>query len=102
MSPSGTPSHITTLPTAIRRTSRTAGGDQGLRTGDTGTRERRRSAGDPLQDLGVDVEVRVHGVGVVLVLERVDQAHQLDGAVLVERDEALGPLRDRRLLDLHP
>ena len=32
--------------------------------------------GDPLEHLGVDVEVRVHVVDVVVVLERVDQPQQ--------------------------
>ena len=43
---------------------------------------------DALENLGVDVEVRVDRVDVVLVLERVDQPHQLGGAVLVERRRA--------------
>ena len=35
--------------------------------------ERARLAGDALEHLGVDVEVRVHRVDVVEVLQRVDQ-----------------------------
>ena len=57
-------------------------------------RLRPRLARDALQDLGVDVEVRVDLVGVVEVLERVDQLHQLRRALLVERDERLGALHD--------
>ncbi len=41
-----------------------------------GATSSRRSAGDPLEDLAGDVEVGVHRVDVVVVLERLDQAHQ--------------------------
>ena len=57
---------------------------------------RRRARGRPRGD----VEVRVHRVDVVVVLQRVDQPHQLRRAVLVERDERLGPLGDLGVLDL--
>src|SRR5215210_682086 len=46
-------------------------------------------AGDALEHVGVDVEVRVHRVDVVEVLQRLDQAHQLRRAVLVELDARL-------------
>ena len=41
--------------------------------------ETHAGGGYALEDLGVGVEVRVHRVDVVVVLERVDQAHQLAG-----------------------
>ena len=41
-----------------------------------------RSARHPLEHVGVDVEVRVHGADVVVLLERVDQAHQLRDLLL--------------------
>src|SRR5437773_12534265 len=57
---------------------------------------------DALEDLGVDVEVRVHRVDVVIVLERLDQPHQPGRAVLVERDARLRLLGDLGGLDLDP
>src|SRR4051794_37767597 len=57
------------------------------------------SAGDSLEDLGVDVEVRVDRVDIVLVLQGVDELQQLRGDRLVERDADLRQLRDLGRLD---
>src|SRR5215213_9425603 len=57
---------------------------------------------DALQDLGVDVEVGVDRVDVVLLLERVDEAQEPAGAVLVERHAGLGLLGHLGGLDLDP
>src|SRR5690242_6400045 len=94
---------MTTEPTAISRTRTIAGGDQDERSIPLADipGSLRISARDPLEDLRIDVEVRVDRVDVVLLLERVDQLHQLHGAGLVQRDEGLRPLGDLRLLDLH-
>src|SRR4051794_11051026 len=85
---------MTTLPTAMSATRRTDEGDQ---------RDRMAVPFLPryaLEHVSGDVEVRVDRVDVVLILEPVDQPEQLRGAVLVERDEALGPVRDLGVLDL--
>ena len=65
-------------------------------------RVREASSPNAFEDLGVDVEVRVDLVGVVEVLERVDQLHQLGRAVLVERDKGLRTLHHLRLGDFDP
>src|SRR6476646_7463480 len=102
-------------PTAISRTRKITAGDQDERSlaraytrsardfaqRNLAADRRRRSARYPLQDLGIDVEVRVHRVDVVLLLQPVDQLDQLHGAGLVQRDQGLRPLGDLGLLDLH-
>src|SRR5687768_16247389 len=95
-------SHMTMLPTAIRRTRNKAGGDHVLRTWSDVPRWAPELARDALEHVGRHVEVRVHGVHVVEVLERVDELHQLRRALLVERDERLGPLGDLGVLDRDP
>src|SRR4051794_1837195 len=57
---------------------------------------------DALQNLGVDVEVGVDRVDVVLLLERVDEAQEPAGALLVERYAGLGLLGHLGGLDLDP
>ena len=47
------------------------------------------SAGDRLQHRVGDVEVGVHVLDVVVLLERVDQPQQLAGGILLERDRVL-------------
>ena len=66
---------------------------QGARSGSSGAASAREQpagasepGGRPLEDLGVDVEVRVDRVDVVVVLERVDEAHELRGVVLLDWD----------------
>src|SRR5215217_7975258 len=88
---------MTTLPSAMRATSMSACGDHGDRR-----IARRNLPRYALEDVSGDVEVRVDGVHVVLLLERVDELDQLHGAVLVERDQALWPVGDLRLLHLDP
>src|SRR5829696_9825273 len=76
--PSGTPSHITMLPSPISSTRKIAGGDQVLRidhriprprpserAGSVARRARPALAGDALEHVGGHVEVRVHSVHVV-------------------------------------
>ena len=92
-----------TLPTAIRAIRTSEIGDQVECV--RGVRRLPPEALLPrhaFQNLGVDVEVRVHGVDVVLILERVDQPQQLAGAVLVERNARLRLLGDLGRLELHP
>src|SRR3954452_24896266 len=62
----------------------------------------RRLPRDALQNLGVDVEVGVDRVDVVLLLERVDEAQEPAGALLVERYAGLGLLGHLGRLDLDP
>ena len=49
----------------------------------------RASAGDSLQDLVRDVEVCVDFVDVVLLLDRIEHAHQSAGFILGDLDRAL-------------
>ena len=57
--------------------------------------------GHPLQHGVVHVEVAVHGLDVVVLLERVDQAHQRARVVLVDGGAQGGPHADLGGLDLH-
>src|SRR6478735_4319413 len=103
MSPIGTPSHMTTLPTAITAIRNSESGDQvervrGCAEASTGN----LLPGYALQNLGVDIEVGVDGVDVVLILERLDQPQELAGAVFVEGDAGLRLLGDLGRLDLDP
>src|SRR3954453_590902 len=84
MRPTGTPSHIATEPTAIR----TIVAALPKRPSGFGS-----SACDALEDVGVDVEVRVDGVDIVLILQGIDELQELRRAVLVERHAGLRLLR---------
>src|SRR3954452_19257942 len=85
--PTGIPIHSRTEPIAMSRIRRRP-------SARAGPEERRRLARDPLEDIGRDVEVRVDRVHVVVALERVDEPHELRRRRLLERDPALGQLRD--------
>src|SRR5947209_18153119 len=63
---------------------------------------RRRELSDALEDRSLDIEVGVHRGHVVVVLERLDQAHERAGVRLVDLDTARGPHRQLGRLDLDP
>src|SRR3954451_8651382 len=84
--PTGIPIHSRTEPTAMSRMSRRPSGARAARE--------RALPGDPFEDIGGHIEVGVDRVHVVVALERVDEPHELRPRPLLERDSALGPLRD--------